>query len=334
MTPHTRLHAASSIPIILLISSLTSAQTSTTIPPTADATIRSDQATTNFGRSTELGLAKNKASSIYYMRSYFQFDLAALAGKPPIRKASLMFYENRTIAAGGLPVSTYRVTGAWSEAAITWSSKPGNHSRALSSVKVGDNFNKGWKAFDITSLVREWRSGSVANQGVVIRLASERSAGAYRPGWGPSREHPTVARRPHLLVETSATRGFGRGCGPVATWPRLALTKGAPRPGQPFTITGSLLAPTQVSLTAIGLSNTNWGGVPLPLTLDSSVNPPCQLLVAAHLRLAGLADSQGQQAHTFNVPSDPKLVGVRLYFQMASPATTLHMTEGLELEIY
>ncbi|MHC4078258.1 MAG: hypothetical protein ACYST0_07425, partial [Planctomycetota bacterium] len=77
-----------------------------------------------------------------------------------------------------------------------------------------------------------------------------------------------------------AARVFNQGCGPVATWPRLRLTQGTPRIGTQIQLTGSLLAPARTTLTAIGLSNTYWGTIKLPLMLDPRPGPPCQLLVS------------------------------------------------------
>ena len=317
-----------------LLASLAPAQI-VRLPPQADATIRSDQPATNAGGSTELGLAKNKNASgqLYFMRTHFRFDVSSLRGKP-VSSAFLYFHENRTIAAGGLPVSVYRLIQGFTESAVTWNSRPAHDTTIVTQVKVGDNFNKGWKKFDITPLVTGWVSNRFANHGLVIRLERESTAGAYRPGWGPSREHATVTLRPYLEVDTSAVRTFNKGCGPVATWPRMAVTAGTPKINTQLTVRGSLLAVSTMSITAIGLSNTIWNGVKLPFMIDPVPGPACQLLVAPDILLFGMTTTNGLRSWTFGVPNDPKIIGLKVYLQMATGGALTHMTEGLELTVF
>ncbi len=142
-----------------------------------------------------------------------------------------------------------------------------------------------------------------------------------------------------LLVATlnaqTGVRNFNRGCGPVATWPRLAVTLGTPKINTQLTITGSLLGPASMAITAIGLSNTTWGGIKLPLMLDPKPSPPCQLLVGPDVLLFGPTDRYGQRSWSLQIPNDTRLIGVRVYLQMATPGRILlAMTEGLELTIY
>ena len=126
---------------------------------------------------------------------------------------------------------------------------------------------------------------------------------------------------------------FNRGCGPVATWPRVRLTAGNAKINTRITITGSLLAPSHPSITAIGLSNTSYGGLRLPLMIDPTVDPPCQLLVGPLVLLTGRTTTNGQQAWTFAIPNDRNLIGRKIYFQMATSGRALHMTDGLEITI-
>lgn len=317
-----------------ILSAGLTAQTSVRLVPVADAVVRSDQPTKNFGSATELGLSKDQDASgnTFFLRSYFRFDASSLKGKP-VRKAQLYFYENRTSGAGGLPVEAFGVTQAFTESKVTWSSKPTDDGKVLNSVKVGDNFNRGWKVFDISPLVQRW-AGGATNHGVVIRLKSESTAGARRPSYGPSREFATTTLRPYLLVDTTAAVSFDKGCGPVATWPRLAVTAGAPKINTKMTLTGSLLAPSSPALIVVGVSNSTWGGVKLPLVLDATVGPPCQLLVSLDLLVGGATDSSGKRVLSVTVPNDPKSVGLHIYVQMATLGKATHFTEGLDLLLH
>ncbi len=136
-----------------------------------------------------------------------------------------------------------------------------------------------------------------------------------------------------LGAQTAST--FDRGCGPVATWPRLGLTSGTPKIGTKIQITGSLLAPGRTTITAIGLSNTKWGSIPLPLMIDPRPGPPCKLLVSLDVLLFGSSTGQGQQAWTFQIPNDRRLIGVKVYLQMANSngRGNEHWTEGLAITI-
>lgn len=136
------------------------------------------------------------------------------------------------------------------------------------------------------------------------------------------------------LTAQRGVRNFDRGCGPVATWPRLAVTMGTPQIDTQLTVTGRLLAPSTLAITAIGLSNTTWGGVKLPLMLDPKPFPPCQLLVSPAVLLFGPTDRNGQLSWSLSIPNDTRLIGVKVYLQMATHARLLSMTDGLELTIF
>lgn len=74
---------------------------------------------------------------------------------------------------------------------------------------------------------------------------------------------------------------------------------------------------------AIGASNSVWGPVKLPLDLGGG----CSLLVSPDLLFVlpvsgGTGAGRGAAAFSLNIPNDPKLVGVKIYFQwgVADPA--------------
>ena len=126
---------------------------------------------------------------------------------------------------------------------------------------------------------------------------------------------------------------FDRGCGPVATWPRLRLTKGTPKIDTQIEITGSLLAPGRTTVTVIGISNTWWNGAKLPIVIDPSVGPPCKLLVSLDVLLFATSDRFGRQRWVFKIPKDPKLINRKLYLQMATNDAQgrNYFTDGLEI---
>ncbi|MEE9126219.1 MAG: hypothetical protein V3U11_03690 [Planctomycetota bacterium] len=135
-------------------------------------------------------------------------------------------------------------------------------------------------------------------------------------------------------LDAQSASTFNRGCGPVATWPRLRVTKGTPKIGTQIQITGSLLSPGRPALTAVGISNQKWGSINLPLMIDPTVGPPCQLLVSPDVILFGQSDKFGQQSLIFMIPNDRKLIGRTRYLQMANTSATglAHWTDGLALK--
>lgn len=311
------------------------AQSPLQLPAVADTTAYSDRPTNNFGSALELGLSKapDMAGVTYFMRSFLRFDLTALAGLPPATKAEVRVFEVRTQGAGGLEVAAYQVSQPWIENTLTWNNMPGNAGTVLSRVKVGDNFNRGWKSFDITPLVRAWQSGTT-NNGVVIRLERESTAGARRPAWVASREAGTASQRPYLYVETRPFTSFGQGCGPVATWPRLTVSSGTPKVGTTMQVQGSLLAPGKAAYVAAGLSNSSYLGVPLPIMLNPNLGPPCQLLVSLEVLTTAPTNSSGICTLTLPIPVLPGLAGSQVFMQMASPGSLPYMTEGLAIRFY
>ncbi|MDQ1739042.1 MAG: hypothetical protein QOE53_694, partial [Pseudonocardiales bacterium] len=88
-----------------------------TITTSADAYVRSDQATTNFGNATQL--ASNAASS-NVMVSYLSFEVTGLTGPPS--SAILSYYSQ---SSGVTKTAVHVVSVAWSETSINYSNKPG-----------------------------------------------------------------------------------------------------------------------------------------------------------------------------------------------------------------
>ena len=108
---------------------------------------------------------------------------------------------------------------------------------------------------------------------------------------------------------------FGSGCGAgTAGW------MGTPQAGgPPFVVDlsgGPALAP---AVLAIGASDSNWGGAPLPLDLAPFGAPGCELLTGLQILIPAFTDFFGSVTMGIPIPSDPYLVGATVYTQwMAS----------------
>lgn len=111
---------------------------------------------------------------------------------------------------------------------------------------------------------------------------------------------------------------IGIGC-PDATGrvPRIGCTY-VPSRGQAFRINLSRTHPGRAAVLALGLSETNWNGVPLPLDLTAYGLPFCLLLTSVDATVftvtAGPA-SNGRAFVPMTIPSDPALAGATFHAQ-------------------
>ncbi|MCB9879247.1 MAG: hypothetical protein H6835_16750 [Planctomycetes bacterium] len=104
---------------------------------------------------------------------------------------------------------------------------------------------------------------------------------------------------------------YGASCGP------LLSAIGAPSIGQGLTVyLDALPAGTLVPGLAIGLSDTTFGGLPLPLSLASLGAPGCWLHNDTAVQVAAAMQSFGTTAQTFiPLPSDPQVIGFVFFLQ-------------------
>lgn len=299
-------------------SALVPAQT-LVIPPTADATVDQSQPSVNFGSDPELGFGKNFTYtpnfSSWPMRAHLQFDLGPIqqSGRWPTR-VLLRWYQHRASAAGCLDVSVHRITAAWSEASVTWQTKPSHDLATVARVCVGDAAGTGWKEGDVTALVQDWLLGAVPNHGLVLRDPTESNAGAARPGFAHSRENGNPALVPHLQVEFADRFGFG--CSMRGLLPMSDVTAGRPRLGESFTIgTTGVISGSLVGM-VFGLSNTGWSGGALPWSLAPIGYPHCEMLVSPDATTAlRLIPSTSWEIVWNGLPPNPALDGLMVFMQ-------------------
>ncbi len=89
---------------------------------------------------------------------------------------------------------------------------------------------------------------------------------------------------------------------------------------------------TTPALLGLGVSNTSWGGIPLPLNLGSG----CSLLVSLDVLLpTTLSSDTGLALFSVQIPADPLLVGQTVYAQAATitAGAVLGATNGLAITI-
>jgi glucose/arabinose dehydrogenase/PKD repeat protein len=109
--------------------------------PIADAQIRSNQASKNFGTSTTLRVRLNQS------RSYLKFTVTGLTGPPTSAVLRLRVIDGST--SGG---SVYHLTNTtWTESGITWNNAPAITGTALSSL--GSVTTATWVDFNLGSVI-------------------------------------------------------------------------------------------------------------------------------------------------------------------------------------
>lgn len=90
--------------------------------------------------------------------------------------------------------------------------------------------------------------------------------------------------------------------GPASAWP----TRGTPFP---VSLSG---APARPSLLLLGLSDTRWGGLPLPLDLALINAPGCMVWNDGLLTVGTVTDPTGNATLPLGIPNAPEFAGLRL----------------------
>jgi hypothetical protein len=130
---------------------------------------------------------------------------------------------------------------------------------------------------------------------------------------------PTVHFWERITVQDPQAKwvAFGAGCTGTAGTPVLAPDAGQlPWIGEAFTTKlGNVPASAlRVPFGLLGVSKTNWNGIPLPVDLGSIGMPGCTLFTSAEL-VATLSAPSGVATWTLPIPPEPAFVGSRLWQQ-------------------
>jgi hypothetical protein len=139
-----------------------------TIAADADAWIDQNSAANNFGTDAILKVRSQDGNDNF--RALVHFALPSAPQGCEVQSAILSLYaaawtEGRTLEA-------VRVSGAWSEYSLTWSSQP-----AMSEEAVATSAGSGYNQWDVTTMVQAMYSLG-ANHGFLIRDAAEGEDGA------------------------------------------------------------------------------------------------------------------------------------------------------------
>ena len=138
----------------------------------------------------------------------------------------------------------------------------------------------------------------------------------------------------------AGSSAYGTGCTGALGVPTNLTAGGAPTSGgnAAFALHLADALPNAACLGVLGLSNTVWGGVPLPLGLGPFGIPGCHLLVSPDAVLALATNAAGRSVLRLPVPPVPALAGTSIYVQwyVVDPGPTLTpgaMSRGLQVVI-
>jgi hypothetical protein len=163
-----------------------------TLAPTQDTDVRENGGgTANCGSCTSLSLRQHSTGE---HRSLYQFSLAAIPSNQRVASATLRLWVT---GAESSSVTLHRVSQTWSEGTLTWANSGGVAHDATAAGSFIPASSGRYYDIDLTALVAQWRSGAVANHGVIARIA-----GTNRLATFTSREWGTAAQRPQLVVVT------------------------------------------------------------------------------------------------------------------------------------
>jgi hypothetical protein len=148
---------------------------SITLAPTGDTTVQEAHPTTNYGNSSSLILGRIDGGRA---RALIKFNIGEIPLGATINSATLRIYQHGWGDDGGSVRTIFAdcATSAWHEAVATWNYAPTIGATA-GSVSVG--MSEGWYEINVTTLVRDWYTGTTSNHGLLLR-GYEGSGNLYR----------------------------------------------------------------------------------------------------------------------------------------------------------
>ncbi|MFN2187934.1 MAG: DNRLRE domain-containing protein, partial [Candidatus Promineifilaceae bacterium] len=138
--------------------------------PSQDAYITSNRPGQNYGQDSSLWIGYDVSrTGGGAERPYLKWDLSVVPPSAVINSAEFWFAVSKSIPSSdaAMSVQARHVVASWAENSLTWNSAPAPNNQAVVSGGLITKLT-GWQQIDVTSLVKDWRSGAEANNGLVV----------------------------------------------------------------------------------------------------------------------------------------------------------------------
>lgn len=150
------------------------------------------------GSSSDLNVRSKSTNDD--QRSLVKFDTSSLSSGTSVIKATLRLFMNDD-PPSSRSYDLYRITSAWNENTVNWTSKPTTAPGTTDSTDTEITPNV-WLEWDVTPDVQEFINGTFTNYGWMIQDSSEEAASGQQ-GQFKSSEDGTESKRPQLVVDFS-----------------------------------------------------------------------------------------------------------------------------------
>lgn len=188
----------------------------------------------NYGTADDLTVG-NRSRGVWD-RAVLAFPTLPLPANATLVSANLDLYMFDPISTGLMYFSAHRMLANWTEMGSTWITRDGlapwnasggEFDPTILDIAAGIRTTPGWFTWNITSLALGWWTGTVANDGVMIRQVDDTiTAGGLKDFY--SSDAANVSYRPQLLLEYTlpGSRGLLESepidAGGRATWSRVS----------------------------------------------------------------------------------------------------------------
>ena len=164
----------------------------------SDATVAEDQASTNYGSSTNLHMGEWSDGDV--LEAYVNFDLSTLPSHAGINSATFSLWQYDDSNDWQVPTVEFAVEmcgSSWTEGGITWSSKPANAAgtpQAVHNVQ-GEDTQHQW---NVKTHIEKVVNGDITWNGFRVRYTGTSSSTMK---YFRSRDYATSTVRPQLVID-------------------------------------------------------------------------------------------------------------------------------------
>jgi hypothetical protein len=177
-----------------------------------DALLYSKSGNTNYATYSHFAATAWTNGGADYKRTLVKFNLSSIPAGVTIQSAKLYLYSDPTVTSssawngnsqlsGSNAIYFEKVTGNWSETAVTWNNQPATTTTGRiwypASASTTENIQ-----VDITSFVQGWVNSPATNYGLKMRLENE---AYYRSRTYASENHSNSSIRPKLVITYSTS---------------------------------------------------------------------------------------------------------------------------------